>query len=238
MKERHRIVAAFSEMAQRYETQMNNELNRFWGWSYDEFVDRLLKNVHIRSNDAILDVATGTSVIPVRLIKTTPNLKQIVGLDITFEMLLKGRQKILSLLNEGIIEMVCGNALAMPLASSSFNIVFCGLATHHMDVKALLTEIHRLLKPHGKLAIADVGGAQSWKNPIVRFLVRMLAFAYFFFTENKTRAWVEASALTNIRTIQEWQAVLLELGFDDIAVNEIKSKKFWVPNPLIINAKK
>jgi len=238
MSERDRIIAAFSEMSPHYEAKVNNELNRFWGWSYEEFVDRLLKSVPIRSNDAILDVATGTSFIPIRLLKITPDLKRIVGLDITLDMLLKGKQKISSLFNKGVIEMVCGNALAMPLDSASFNIVLCGLATHHMNVKDLLTEIHRLLKPDGKLAIADVGGAQSWKNPIVRFLIRMLAFAYFFFTENKSRAWVEASALANIRTAQEWQAVLLELGFDDIAVSELQSKKFWVPNPLIINAKK
>jgi ubiquinone/menaquinone biosynthesis C-methylase UbiE len=238
MKERDRIVAAFSEMAPRYEEKMNNELNRFWGWNYDEFVNRMLKNVHIRSNDSILDVATGTSFIPVRLIKTTPDIKQIVGLDITLDMLLKGKQKISALNNREMIEMVCGNALAMPLANATFNIVLCGLATHHMDVKDLLTEIYRLLKPHGKLAIADVGGSKLWKNPIVRFLVRILAFTYFFFTENKSRAWIEASALTNIRTAQEWKAILLELGFDDIAVSELQSKKLWVPNPLIIYAKK
>ena len=238
MKERGRIVAAFSEMAQRYETQMDNELTLFWGWSYAEFVDALLKNVPIKSNDAILDVATGTSFIPVRLIKTHPDLKHMVGLDITLDMLLKGRQKMLPLVDAGMIELVCGNAMAMPLAGASFNIVLCGLATHHMEVKDLLTEIHRLLKPHGRLAIADVGGARSWKNPIVRSLVRMLAFIYFYFTENKSRAWIEASALTNIRTLQEWQAVLRELGFKDIAVSEVQSKKLWVPNPLMIFAKK
>jgi len=238
MKERDTIVAAFSEMVQRYETQMNSELNRFWGWSYDEFVSMLLKNVPIKSDDAILDVATGTSFVPAHLLKNYPNLKHIVGLDITLEMLLKGKQKNLTSFNGGMIELVCGTAMAMPLASASFNIVLCALATHHMDVKDLLTEIYRLLKPHGKLAIGDVGGAQSWKNPIVRFLIRMLAFIYFFFTENKSRAWIEASALTNIRTVQEWQALLLELGFNDIAVSEVQSKKLWVPNPLIIIAKK
>lgn len=238
MKERDRIVTAFNEMSQRYETKMNNELNRFWGWSYEEFVNILLENVQIKSTDAILDVATGTSVIPIRLINTYPNLKQIVGLDITWGMLLKGRQNTSSKFDEGRIKLVCGTALAMPLLGSSFDIVLCGLATHHMEVRNLLTEIHHVLKPHGKLAIADVGGARSWKNPIIKTLIRILAFIYFFFTESKSRAWVEASALTNIRTAQEWQAVLQELGFNDIAVSEMQSKKSWMPNPIIINAKK
>jgi ubiquinone/menaquinone biosynthesis C-methylase UbiE len=238
MKERDRIVTAFSEMSLRYETKMNNELNRFWGWSYDEFVNILLNNVQIGFTDAILDVATGTSVIPIRLIETHPNLKQIVGLDITLDMLLKGRQKITSLFAEGRIKLLCGTALAMPLTGSSFELVLCGLATHHMEVKNLLTEIHRVLKPHGILAIADVGGARSWKNPIVKTIIRILAFIYFFFTESKSRAWVEASALTNIRTAQEWRAILQELGFNDIVVNEMQSKRSWMPNPILINAKK
>ncbi len=238
MKERDRIVTAFSEMSQRYETKMNNELNRFWGWSYEEFVNILLNHVQIKSTDVILDVATGTSVIPLRLFQTFPNLKQIFGLDVTLDMLLKGRKNTSFLFDEGRIKLVCGTALTMPLTGSSFDIVLCGLATHHMEVKNLLMEIHRVLKPHGKLAIADVGGAQSWKNPIVKTFIRILAFFYFFFTESKSRAWVEASALTNIRTTQEWQAVLQELGFNEIEVSEMQSKKSWMPNPIIINAKK
>jgi ubiquinone/menaquinone biosynthesis C-methylase UbiE len=238
MKERDRIVTAFSEMSQRYETKMNNELNRFWGWSYEEFVTTLLKNVQIKPTDAILDVATGTSVIPLRLFQTTPNLKQVVGLDITLDMLLKGRQNASSLFDEGRIQLICGTALAMPLTDLSFELVLCGLATHHMEVKNLLMEIHRVLKPHGRLAIADVGGARSWKNPIVKTIIRILAFFYFFFTESKSRAWVEASALTNIRTAQEWQVLLQELGFNEIAVYKMQSKKLWMPNPIIINAMK
>jgi ubiquinone/menaquinone biosynthesis C-methylase UbiE len=238
MKERNRIVTAFSEMSQRYETKMNNELNRFWGWSYEEFVNILLNHVQIKSTDVILDVATGTSVIPLRLFQTTPNLKQVVGLDITWGMLLKGRQNTSSLFDEGRIKLVCGTALAMPLTGSSFELVICGLATHHMEVKNLLLEIQRVLKSHGKLAIADVGGARSWKNPIVKTFIRILAFVYFFFTESKSRAWVEASALTNIRTAQEWQVLLQELGFNEIEVRVMQSKKTWMPNPIIINAKK
>jgi ubiquinone/menaquinone biosynthesis C-methylase UbiE len=238
MKERDSIVAAFSEMAPRYETLMNNELNRFWGWSYAEFVNLLFKEIHIQSTDSILDVATGTFFIPIRLLTTYPKLKQIVGLDITLDMLLKGKQKIPPQFDKRRIEMICGTALGMPLAGASFNLVLCGLATHHMDVRELLKEIHRLLKPHGRLAIADVGGAQSWKNPVVKFLIRVLAFVYFLFTENKSRAWAEASALSNIRTSQEWRTELQELKFHDIQVSEMQSRKMWMPNPLIINAKK
>lgn len=238
MKERDRIVTAFSEMSLRYETKMNNELNRFWGWSYDEFVNILLKNVQIKSTDAILDVATGTSVIPLRLFQTHPNLKQVIGLDITLEMLLKGRKNTSLLFDEGRITLVCGTALAMPLTGSSFDIVLCGLATHHMEVKNLLKEIQRILKPNGKLTIADVGGARSWKNPVVKTLIRILAFFYFLFTESKSRAWVEASALTNIRTVQEWRVLLQELGLKAITVQEMQSKKSWMPNPIIINANK
>jgi ubiquinone/menaquinone biosynthesis C-methylase UbiE len=236
MKERDRIVTAFSEMSQRYETKMNNELNRFWGWSYEEFVNSLLKNVQIKSTDVILDVATGTSVIPLRLFQITPNLKQVIGLDITLDMLLKGKQNISSLFDEGRIKLICGTALGMPLNGSSFDLVVCGLATHHMEVKNLLSEIYRVLKPHGRLAIADVGGARSWKNPVVKTIIRILAFFYFFFTESKSRAWVEASALTNIRTVQEWKVLLQELGFNEIDVSEMQSKKSWMPNPIIINA--
>ena len=238
MKEQESIVEAFNEMAPRYENLMNSELKRFWGWSYAEFADVLLNKIKIQANDTILDVATGTSYLPARLIQEHKDLKQIVGLDITLGMLRNGKKRLISLPGADIIEMLCASALAMPLSAQFFDVILCGLATHHMDVKVLLAEMHRLLKPEGTIAILDVGGSPSWKNPLVKLFIRVLAFVYFFITENKSRAWAEASALTNIRTSQEWRADLLELGFNDFEVSELQSRKIWVPNPLVIYAKK
>ncbi len=238
MKEQESIVTAFKEMAPRYEKLMNSELNRFWGWNYDEFVDAFLKKISFEKKGIVLDIATGTSFIPVKLFQNQVPINRIIGLDITWRMLQIGKQKISGLPKSTIMDMICGSAMHLPLAGESIDLALCGLASHHMDVKVLLAEIQRVLKNGGDVSIADVGASQAWKHPIIKLIIRTLAFIYFYFTENKSRAWAEASALTNIRTTDEWQKALNEIGYEKIRVNIVKSRRFWAPNPLLINAKK
>ena len=54
------IIDTFSELAPRYERVVDLELNRFWGSRYGDFVDQLINLTSIKSDDAILDIATGT----------------------------------------------------------------------------------------------------------------------------------------------------------------------------------
>lgn len=94
MKEQENVIEAFTELAPRYERVVDGELNRFWGWSYTEFVDRLIESTPIADGDTILDLATGTSVIPRRLVERVKKDLRIVGLDITARMLKRGKEKI------------------------------------------------------------------------------------------------------------------------------------------------
>ena len=88
------------------------------------------------------------------------------------------------------------------------------------------------------LSIADVGGSDLWKSPVVKFFLRIAAFLYFLFQENIHRAWAEAEAVSNVRSKEEWFDLLVEIGFRNIRITKLKSKYRWVPEPLIIQAVK
>ena len=94
MEEKANIIEAFSEMAPRYEQVVDSELNRFWGWSYSGFIKILLASTPIQPDDIILDVATGTGVIPSLLEKAGHPHSQIHGLDITMSMLNHARRRL------------------------------------------------------------------------------------------------------------------------------------------------
>jgi ubiquinone/menaquinone biosynthesis C-methylase UbiE len=126
----------------------------------------------------------------------------------------------------------------MPFNSSSFDLIVCGLATHHMNVNLLSSEIFRILKDNGRFSLADVGGAKWWRNPLINFFIKILAYIYYLLTENKDRAWAEASAVSNVFTAEDWKKILTESGFKNIKISQLKSKKFWVPDPLLIQAYK
>jgi len=85
MEEKEVVVEAFTELAPRYESVVNNELNKFWGWSYQGFINFLIENTSISDGELLLDIATGTGVIPRAVMQTNPNVK-IVGIDITQAM--------------------------------------------------------------------------------------------------------------------------------------------------------
>jgi ubiquinone/menaquinone biosynthesis C-methylase UbiE len=236
MEDKANIVDAFSEMAPRYEQVVDSELNRFWGWSYHGLIDLILASTPVQQQDIILDIATGTGVIPYRLEKAGHPHNQIHGLDITMSMLTHASRRLRGLDGHVKQNLVCASAMDMPYAKSGFTQVICGLATHHMDVKKLILECHRVLRIGGRLTIADVGGAHLWKVPGVKFLFQMAAFIYFILFENKTRAWAEARAVSNVLSRDEWNLVLVNSGFRDIVIRKLKSQYFWVPAPLLIKA--
>jgi hypothetical protein len=64
----------------------------------------------------------------------------------------------------------------------------------------------------------------------------MATFIYFLTTQSLPRAYVEAKALYNVRTVDEWYNLLSKTGFTGITINKLASKYFWVPDPLIIRA--
>ncbi len=238
MEDKTKIIEAFSEMAPRYEQVVDSELNRFWGWSYYGFVNLIIASTPIEPQDIILDVATGTGVIPSLLEKAGHPRNQIHGLDITMSMLMRAKGRSGDQNSHANQNLVCASAMEMPYANSGFSQVICGLATHHMDVKELILESYRILRSGGKLTIGDVGGSNIWKFPGVKFLLRIIAFSYFFLVENKSRAWAEASAVSNVLSKDDWSRVLMNCGFRNIVIQKLKSRFFWVPAPLLIKAEK
>lgn len=230
------IIEAFSELAPRYEEVVDGELRKFWGWSYAGFVERLIEAAAVNTDDLVLDVATGTAVIPRRLADRPGARGRVVGLDITLTMLRHAQRAMEVHASPARIRLVCASAMLMPFAQGTFDAVICGLGTHHMDVPQMLSEMGRVLKTGGYLTLADVAASPSWKYPGVKALLRVAALLYFLPSRNIARAWAEADAVSNVRTAEEWREVLLASGFAEVQVIRLSSHRFWSPDPLILRA--
>ncbi len=249
MKEKRIILEAFTSLAPRYEGVVDKELKRFWGWGYDDFVDNMIAMTPLHDGDSILDVATGTAVIPLKLIHQGISGGQIVGLDITLAMLVKGKRKIesgngrLEVSTNGEagpppIRLSCASAMAMPYREGHFDVIFCALATHHLDVPVVLDEMSRVLKSGGRVIIADAMGSTSWRLPGVSALIRAATFVYFLPQEGYARARAEASALSNVYNGDEWTQNLARAGFGEIKITNLPTSHSWLPSPLVIQAQK
>jgi ubiquinone/menaquinone biosynthesis C-methylase UbiE len=236
MKEKQAIQEAFTEMSPHYEEVVDGELSLFWGWSYENFLTELVRHTRIGENQKILDIATGTSVIPRKLMEQNIPGIEITGLDITESMLRQAHQKVAASGYQSDIHLVCGDAMVLPCADRSFDVVVSGLASHHMDIPLMLAEMRRVLKPGGLLSIIDVGTSPIWERKVFQGFARVIAFLFFLIRENSTRAWAEAAAVENLRTPDGWQNDLSRAGFKDVHIIKLKSKYRWAPEPLSIQS--
>lgn len=106
MGDKENIIETFTELAPRYEEVVNAELGRFWGWSYTGFVDQLIQATPIPEEGRMLDLATGTGVIPIKVATEGSREKRIHGLDITMSMLGRARKKLTAGDIQGRVDLV------------------------------------------------------------------------------------------------------------------------------------
>lgn len=229
------VVAAFTELAPDYEPTVDRELRMFWGVTYRDFLARFLAVAAVAVGEKVLDVATGTAFLPSQLAASVGPMGRIFGLDITPAMLVHAAARLES---EGWTErtpLVCGSALAMPLADASFDVALCALGTHHMNVPALISEMRRVVRPNGRIVLADVCANPFWRSLAGKALLRVLIIGYGL-SLRSVRAQAEIEAFDNVRTPQEWHILLAEYGFADIDSQTIRSRFPWYPSGLIASA--
>lgn len=109
----------------------------------------------IKSGDSVLDVGCGSGEVTL-LAKTRARTGHVYGIDPAPEMIAVARKKTA---RKGLeIDFRVGVIEALPFADSSIDVVTSSLMMHHLpeDLKARgLAEIYRVLKPGGRLLIAD-----------------------------------------------------------------------------------
>ena len=81
---------------------------------------KAVKLIGRQSPKAILDVATGTGDLAIKLAKTL-NIEKVTGIDLSEGMINVGRKKVNDAGLSNKIEMVQGDCLALPFADDTFD---------------------------------------------------------------------------------------------------------------------
>lgn len=128
----------------------------------------------------ILDLATGSGDLALALQRQLPTA-QIVGLDFSHAMLALARRK-------GVRHLIAGDAVQLPLASQSFDVVTVAFGLRNMrDWAAALREMRRVLTSTGHLLVLDFSLPQHpiWRALHRFYLHRMMPFASGVITREK-----------------------------------------------------
>lgn len=99
----------------------------------------------------ILDVASGTAGVAIAL--TTRTDADVVGVDLTEQMLRRGQRNVADAGFTGRIALVTGRAEQLPFPDASFDaLTFTYLLRYVDDPRATLSELARVVKPGGRIA--------------------------------------------------------------------------------------
>lgn len=118
-----------------------------------EALDLLLSVTNASATDSTLDVACGAGVVATHF---ATKVRHATGIDLTPAMLVKARE-LQATAGLGNVTWDQGDVSCMPYANNSFSVVTSRYAIHHMpEPIKVLTEIVRVCRPSGRIAISDI----------------------------------------------------------------------------------
>ena len=159
--------AMFDRIAKRYDT-----LNRIISLGVDQrWRDRTVDSIEPRANTRILDLATGTADLALRIAKRHSSI-EVVGVDPSTEMLAEGRRKVAK--QRANVTLIEGRAEELPFEDDHFDGVTIAFGIRNAeDRPKALSEMARVTKPGGRVAVLELSEPESGAlGPLARLHIR------------------------------------------------------------------
>lgn len=129
-------------------------------------IDRRWRSIAIgmlddREYDHILDIATGTADLAILMAHRLDPIS-VIGLDLSEQMLAKGRRKVEDEGVVDIVKLVQGDCLQLPFPDDSFDLVTSAFGVRNFEnLLAGYREMYRVLRPGGRVCIIELSTPTS-----------------------------------------------------------------------------
>jgi len=138
---------------------------------------RLVAAVRRSRPSRVLDLATGSGDVAFALSRALPAPAEIVGMDFCLPMLAEAERKRAAAGDRAFcnVRFTPGDGLALPLPDASFDAVTISFGLRNMaDRSRALAEIHRVLRPQGRLFVLEFSQPWPWLRPAYYFYLRRI----------------------------------------------------------------
>lgn len=185
---------------------------------------RLVKLVAKKEPTAIVDIATGTCDVAISMAKNIPNT-QIVGIDLSEEMLKIAQQKIAHM---GItnIRLLCEDAENLTLPSNSFDVVTTSFGIRNFEnIDKGLSEFYRILREGGSLFVMEFSTPKHKVfNTLYRFYSKRIlpVIGRVISKDNKAYSYLPES-IVEFYQEDEFIRLLQNIGFDNCSAISLSS---------------
>ncbi|QQS45415.1 MAG: methyltransferase domain-containing protein [Acidobacteriota bacterium] len=198
-----------------FEEKNAREFRRRTGLDYKSTVALIIDTADPFPGMQVLDIPTGTGVIARQFVGKVGDKGRIVGVDLTREKLETARLAAQSSKVSMHVELKPMSLERLSFERDSFDLITSFMAFHRLKGEKLLAEAYRVLRPRGRLLIADELAPETGASPF-RLSVRRNYFKYIRRDESEANA--------HFRTTEEMMQMLSDIGFSQIMFRGLRQR--------------
>lgn len=213
-----RIGGMFDDITPTYDRLnllMSGSIDRRWR-------RRTLEMLDIRPGDRVLDIATGTGDMALQAMAR--NGGDIVGIDLSRNMLRTALSKWRMRRRDAPYPVLQGDALNTPFKGGAFDKAMVAFGVRNMiDVDGFLREVHRILRPGGRLAVVELSIP---RYPVIRqgmifYLTKLMPLVVRLQKGDESSYRYLCDSIISFPSPEVLKVKMTEAGFTPLEIKEL-----------------
>lgn len=209
-----RVASMFGRIADWYDF-LNHALSLGQDiyWRY-----RLVRTLRLPAGGTVLDLAAGTMDVTLEILRQHKDAR-VLAMDFAEPMLRRGQRKANSSSRGLSTQPVLADGRHLPLPEASIDAATISFGIRNIVPRsAAFTEIHRALKPGGRLCVLEFGSGQSriWKGIYNFYLDKILPTAGNLISGDRNAYAYLAQTIRDFPPARELAAEMRAAGFAQV----------------------